>query len=153
MPRYPTTQVEDFAAANMTSALKRKPSLPLYHKALQEQATHQRERAGAEQAGRLGLAVITFETERGSIGTDMSFEVGEEGFIPERSVEWAGARAGGELGNEAEREISGGIRDQVRGQEGVIHDSRASSGVFPERREDESNSEAEMKGLSKGKDV
>ncbi len=105
----------------MTRAFKKKPSLPLYHKALQEQATHQRERAGAEQAGRLGLPVITFESQRESVETDMSFEGVEEGSIPERSVEGAGAGPGGELGDAREKEMGDGVRrDRARGLEGVI---------------------------------
>jgi hypothetical protein len=51
----------------------------------------------------------------------MSFEGVEEGSIPERSVEGAGAGPGGELGDAREKEMGDGVRrDRARGLEGVI---------------------------------
>ena len=126
--------------------------MPLYHKALQEQAAHQREQASAEQAGQLGLPVVRFESGRGSLGTEMSFEGDEDGFVPETSREGAVAGAGGPFGHAGREEVGDGMRrDPVQEQEGTMRNSRASSGVFSESRGDERYYEVEMEG--KGKDV
>lgn len=87
--------------------------MPLYHKALEEEAAEATSRAEAENVGRLGLPVIRREGRQrvnvsasvSSVGSDMGFE-------------------------------EHGTREQSREREGnsgqVQHSTRASSGVFPE---------------------
>ncbi|KAF4635321.1 hypothetical protein G7Y89_g2784 [Cudoniella acicularis] len=98
--------------------------MPLYHEALQEEAERTRSRIEAENAGRLGLPIIERNrSQRGSvdtIGSDM-----------ERFAGGNGGNGGGNGGNGG----SGGRR------EGVLHSTRASSGIFPEGDEEKEGEE------------
>lgn len=101
----------------------------MYHAALQEQAQRQRQTAMLATAGRLGLPVVVGvgrgREERGSVetmGTDISYDDNGR----ERS---SGGNGGMGVGR------GGDTRTPI------LHSTRASSGVFPEGREEEEEKE------------
>lgn len=88
--------------------------MPLYHEALQEEAVETRNRAEAENAGRLGLPVIRREgRQRSSVSASVSSIGSDIGFEENGTREHSREREGG--------------------NERVQHSTRASSGVFPDQ--------------------
>lgn len=121
--------------------------MPLYHEALRSQAEMEREASGRAQADRLGLPVIAVQRSEGGEGTE---SLGSEMFEEKRSGD---EKEGGEGDREGDEESdSSGERDTERerkaglgvaggngadnGRAGVLHSTRASSGVFPETERD-----------------
>jgi len=93
--------------------------MPMYHEALQDEAMIERQRASAQQAGLLGLPVIGIvgRAQRASVdsvGSELGFPGGDNHGIG---------------GNNDDR---GGYGREREGRQGVLHSTRASSGVFPE---------------------
>ena len=93
--------------------------MPMYHEALQDEAMIERQRASAQQAGLLGLPVIGIagRAQRASVdsvGSEFGFPGGDNHSI------------GGNNNDHS------GYRREREGRQGVLHSTRASSGVFPE---------------------
>lgn len=114
--------------------------MPLYHEALRNQAEMEREASVRAQADRLGLPVIAVQRgeggESGSLGSEM-FEEKSSG----DEKEAAGGEgeeesdSSGERDRERERKAGLGVaggNGADNGRAGVLHSTRASSGVFPD---------------------
>jgi hypothetical protein len=101
--------------------------MPLYHEALQEEAEAERSRRQRENAGRLGLPVV------------------------ERSERRSQRASVSTIGSELERFAgpSGGTGGNTPARQGVLHSTRASSGVFPDDGEEEEEESSESRRASR----
>ena len=91
----------------------------MYHEALQDESMSERQRASARQAGLLGLPVIGVvgRAQRASVdsvGSDFGFPGGNNDGVGDNNDD------------------RGGYGRDREGRQGVLHSTRASSGVFPE---------------------
>ncbi|KAE8447901.1 hypothetical protein EG329_009973 [Mollisiaceae sp. DMI_Dod_QoI] len=131
--------------------LTRQRSVPMYHRALQEQVVAEREEEAGREAVRLGVSVIGM-AEQGRRESEMSSEISfgseeEDEDEDEDEDDGKGVEEGEGKGVERERERrrseGGGNGNGGNGGNGglgtgegergrVLHSTRASSGVFPE---------------------
>ncbi|KAK0121982.1 hypothetical protein ONS95_010252 [Cadophora gregata] len=126
-------------------ALARHSSMPLYHEALRSQAEMEREASRRAEADRLGLPVIAVQrsgARSDSSGSKMFEERVERGWS-EGNAETGHAveelaeesRSSGDIDIEMDRKAGLDVegRNGVDNERsGVLHSTRASSGVFPE---------------------
>ncbi|KAL5322521.1 hypothetical protein ACEPPN_010494 [Leptodophora sp. 'Broadleaf-Isolate-01'] len=139
--------------------LVRQSSMPLYHEALRDQAEMEREASVRLQAEGLGLPVIAVQrsaddgeeintvsrTSGESLGSEM-FEEGMGKSGDEKASEEGGREeesdSSGDRDRERERKaglglgVGGAGNGEDNGRAGILHSTRASSGVFPEGERD-----------------
>lgn len=149
--------------ATFGAPLRRQRSAPMYHRALREQIEREREESRSREAVRLGVPVIGVvgresgasgsgsvrKSMESEISSEMSFgsenvEIGDESGKREEEVRAEGSGTQPQRGQRFAGGITGGNSGQGSGERGrPLHSTRASSGVFPEGRDEDEEDEEE----------